>query len=141
MGLHSLVRRIRTQRRRFSYFEDRFGVVVLSESFFEKRWPQAELSGLMARATSSDSKVILPVWHHISKEYLLAQAPILANKYATDTRWGIEKVANKLARALPGADYRTRDLLLGRWRDPFDDDTLHITDQGGERLATGKELQ
>src|SRR5438105_3767934 len=40
----------------------RFGVVILSESFFKKHWPQKELDGLVAREELG-LKVLLPVWH------------------------------------------------------------------------------
>ena len=43
--------------------ESCFGIVVLSEAFFAKKWPQAELDGLFAKETP-DQKVILPVSRH-----------------------------------------------------------------------------
>ena len=39
--------------------QSRFGIVVLSPHFFEKKWPQDELSGLVTRETGG-AKVILP---------------------------------------------------------------------------------
>src|SRR6185437_7074081 len=44
----------------------RYGVVVLSHSFFAKNWPQKELNGLFARQVNG-SNVILPVWHDLTK--------------------------------------------------------------------------
>jgi hypothetical protein len=41
----------------------RFGIVILSEAFFAKHWPQRELDGLAAREVDG-VKVILPVWHN-----------------------------------------------------------------------------
>src|SRR5690349_18227727 len=44
----------------------RFGVVILSDHFFAKKWPRAELAGL--RAMEEDGKkVILPIWHGVDK--------------------------------------------------------------------------
>ena len=43
----------------------RFGVVVLSPSFFAKEWPNKELDGLVARDDGKE-KVILPVWHRVT---------------------------------------------------------------------------
>lgn len=62
-----------------------FGVVILSPPFFAKQWPQAELDGLTAKATSADYPVILPIWHHISKEEVLAQSHMLAGLVALNT--------------------------------------------------------
>jgi len=56
----------------------RYGVVVLSPSFFGKRWPQRELAGSVARETSGAAKVILPVWHRVTKEAVLQHSPPLA---------------------------------------------------------------
>jgi hypothetical protein len=44
-----------------------YGVVVLSSSFFQKKWPQAELDGLFALEGTS-RKVILPVWKDVSED-------------------------------------------------------------------------
>lgn len=62
-----------------------FGVVILSPPFFAKQWPQAELDGLTAKATAADYPVILPIWHHISKEEVLARSPMLAGLLALNT--------------------------------------------------------
>ena len=46
----------------------RFGVVILSPSFFAKEWPQRELDGLVARETSGEPGRILPVWHEVDHD-------------------------------------------------------------------------
>src|ERR1700677_1804909 len=48
--------------------ECRYGIVILSHSFFAKEWPQRELDALAAREISGRGKVILPVWHKIDQE-------------------------------------------------------------------------
>ena len=40
----------------------RFGVVILSRSFFGKGWTQYELDGLVTRAVSGEQD-LLPIWH------------------------------------------------------------------------------
>lgn len=62
----------------------RFGVVVLSKSFFAKGWPNYELDGLVTRAVSGE-QVILPVWHDITKQELIRYSPSLADKVARST--------------------------------------------------------
>jgi len=63
----------------------RFGIVVLSEHFFNKNWPQKELDGLIAKETESNQKVVLPIWHKISKDGVLRYSPTLADRYAFHT--------------------------------------------------------
>jgi len=57
----------------------RFGVVVLSESFFNKHWPQLELDGLVARE-SNGRKIVLPVWHGIDVEGVRRYSPLLSGR-------------------------------------------------------------
>jgi hypothetical protein len=63
----------------------RFGVIVLSPDFFRKEWPQAELDGLVAKQRATDGKVILPIWHRLTKEDVLAASPTLADLKALNT--------------------------------------------------------
>jgi len=59
----------------------RFGIVVLSTNFFNKNWPQYELDGLVAREMNG-IKVILPIWHKVSKDEVMSYSPTLADKVA-----------------------------------------------------------
>lgn len=63
----------------------RFGVIILSPDFFRKDWPQAELDGLVAKQRASGDKVILPVWHRVTKDDVLAASPTLADLKALNT--------------------------------------------------------
>jgi hypothetical protein len=62
----------------------RFGVVVLSQHFFAKGWPNYELDGLVTRAVSGE-QILLPVWHNVSKQEVLKYSPSLADKLARST--------------------------------------------------------
>lgn len=73
----------------------RYGVVVLSKAFFQKRWPQVELDGLLEREIHG-SKVILPVWHGVSAEDVRARSPMLAGKLAVSTDDGIDAVVSAI---------------------------------------------
>ncbi len=78
----------------------RFGIVVLSPSFFAKNWPQYELDGLVAREIAGGN-VILPLWHKVSKDEVLAYSPSLADKLALNTAsYSIEELARALAEVL-----------------------------------------
>lgn len=61
-----------------------YGLVVLSEDFLNKEWPEYELRGLITRENQG-KKVILPIWHEISKEQLIKYSPPLADKFALNT--------------------------------------------------------
>jgi len=75
----------------------RFGIVVISPAFFAKNWPQYELNGLTAREMDGH-KVILPIWHEVDKDDVLAYSPTLADKVALSTRrLSIKKIAEALA--------------------------------------------
>ncbi len=78
----------------------RFGIVVLSPSFFAKNWPQYELDGLTAKEMAG-GKVILPLWHKVSKNEVLGYSPSLADKVALSTSsFTIEELAAKLSEVL-----------------------------------------
>ena len=75
----------------------RFGLVVLSNSFFAKGWPAYELDGLVSRAVDG-SQVLLPIWHEISKDEVMCQSPSLADKVALRTSdYSIDEIADELA--------------------------------------------
>lgn len=75
----------------------RYGIVVLSEAFFNKEWPQRELDGLFAREVNGE-KVILPIWHKISKNEVLKFSPIIADMLALNTSsFTIEEIAKEIS--------------------------------------------
>jgi len=77
-----------------------YGIVVLSESFFRKPWPQSELDALVGMQNASGRKVILPVWLDVTEEQVRARSPLLAVHLAARSSEGIEKVAADLLRVL-----------------------------------------
>jgi TIR domain len=78
----------------------RFGVVILSPSFFAKNWPQYELDGLVQREMAG-GKVILPIWHKVSKNEVLSYSPSLADKLAMSTaQYTIEELAESINEVL-----------------------------------------
>ncbi len=78
--------------------DSRFGIVILSEYFFKKEWPQRELDGLISLETVvPDQKRILPIWHKVSKDEVASYSPILADKIALNTSMkSIDDIANTL---------------------------------------------
>ena len=78
----------------------RFGIVVLSPDFFAKNWPQYELDGLVAREMKG-GRIILPLWHKVSKDEVLHYSPPLADRVALNTAmYTIDELAQKLSDVL-----------------------------------------
>ena len=77
----------------------RYGIVVLSTSFFAKEWPQRELDGLVAREIGGE-KVILPIWHEVDAVVVRQQSPTLMDRVAVDSREGLDGVVAKLLAVL-----------------------------------------
>ena len=73
--------------------DSRFGVVVLSRSFFAKEWPQRELDVLFAREKDG-TKVILPIRHDVTEQEVLCNVPMLAERVWVDTSQGMSRVVD-----------------------------------------------
>ena len=74
----------------------RYGVVVVSQYFFAKEWPQKELDGLFSMEADG-SKRILPIWHEISMDEVIQYSPTLADKFALNTSLNsTEEIAEEL---------------------------------------------
>lgn len=77
--------------------DSKYGVVVLSSSFFAKNWPQYELNGMVAREMNGE-KVILPIWHRVTKNEVLEFSPTLADRVALNSSTeSIDEIATRLA--------------------------------------------
>lgn len=75
----------------------KFGTVVLSADFIKKEWTNYELDALVAREMNGH-KMILPIWHKITKNDVLNYSPNLADKVALNTSMSsIEEIAHQLA--------------------------------------------
>lgn len=82
----------------------RFGVVILSKSFFSKGWPNYELDGLVTRTVGGE-QVILPIWHDITKQELIKYSPSLADKLARSTgTHTVEEIAAEIIEVIKNAD-------------------------------------
>jgi len=82
----------------------RFGVVVLSHSFFNKEWPRRELDGLLPREDGKN-KLILPVWHGLTPQEVARYSPILGARLAVSTAKGLPFVARAIRFAI-AREYR-----------------------------------
>ena len=93
----------------------RFGVVILSKPFIAKSWPEYELRGLVSKEIGSD-KVILPLWHGVSRDEVLRFSPSLANKFALDTsKSNLYQIGVKIIEIVR-PDIHDKLLRLEMWR-------------------------
>jgi hypothetical protein len=80
----------------------RFGVVLMSHSFFRKEWPQRELDGIVALQVGGRQRV-LPIWHGLSHDDMLRYSPTLADTVAARTSDStIKEIAAEIARVVRG---------------------------------------
>jgi len=78
----------------------RFGVVVLSQAFFKRDWPQYELDGLVTLSVSGD-QILLPIWHNVSKCEVMKYSPSLANRLARSTSTHtVEEIAEEIVEVI-----------------------------------------
>jgi hypothetical protein len=80
--------------------KSRYGIVILSSSFFSKNWPQYELDGLVAKEMEG-RKVVLPIWHKVSKDEVKSYSPSLADKVAINSSIsGLDEIVEQLGEVL-----------------------------------------
>lgn len=82
----------------------RFGTVIISSSFCSKNWTQYELDSMVAREMNGH-KMILPIWHKVTKNDVINFSPSLADKVALNTSLNsIEEIAGQLAEVILADD-------------------------------------
>ena len=99
----------------------RYGIVVLSPSFFRKRWPRREMNGLVAREMAEDRGMILPIWHHVDHAEVVAFSPPLADLRAAVSASGMANVVGQLLKKLqPDGSplVAARDILIEKGLSP-----------------------
>lgn len=83
----------------------RFGVVVLSQAFFGRGWPEYELDGLVTKAVSGE-QILLPIWHNVSKKEVIGYSPSLADRVARSTATHtVEEIAEEIAAVIQPTDF------------------------------------
>ena len=79
--------------------ESRYGVVILSDIYFQKVWTNRELQALFSKELNGE-KVVLPVWHNITHDQIIKWSPILADKLSVSTDSGLGNVVTQIAKVL-----------------------------------------
>ena len=87
-----------------------YGIVILSKAFFSKNWPRYELEGLIARQMVGE-KVVLPVWHGVSRDDILQYSPPLADRLALDSKTStIQEMVDSVASVVNGIKSNNRQV-------------------------------
>ena len=64
----------------------RFGIVILSPEFMERKWTNQEVSELLTRQNESHEKVVLPLLYNLTVEQMKEQYPVLGDIKAREVR-------------------------------------------------------
>lgn len=86
--------------------KSKFGVAVISPNYIAegKYWTKAELDGLF-QLESVNGKMLLPIWHNITKKEVMDYSPIIAGRLAMTTASMTSKeIADELLKLLPDTD-------------------------------------
>ena len=74
----------------------RYGIVVLSSSFFKRDWTNYELDGFVNKEMNG-LKVILPIWHKVSKDEVQKFSLSLADKVALNSSiYSVKEIAKEI---------------------------------------------
>jgi hypothetical protein len=77
--------------------KSKYGIAVLSRDYIRKYWTKQELEGLFQQETPA-RKVILPLWHNITRDEVNAFSPILAARKALNTALlSTKEIANEFS--------------------------------------------
>jgi len=96
----------------------RYGIVILSESFFKKNWPKRELEGLVSKEMIKGVNCLLPVWHCLSAEDVYDYSPPLANRLGVNTNtdrgidYVVEKIVDKIGKATTKSQVEYLDMSI-----------------------------
>jgi hypothetical protein len=104
----------------------KYGIVVLSNFFFEKKWTNTELQSIFNKSVNDDFKLLI-IYHNIDNDFVRSKFPLLADIKATSSIKGFEKVADELFEAVgikPKFGYMTIPFTEGQVVDQ--EDGFHI---------------
>lgn len=73
----------------------KFGIVVFSHAFFQKKWPQDELDALYLRMMAGEAR-ILPIWHKITESDIRDYAPTFSCRLARNSDCGVEAISDEI---------------------------------------------
>jgi hypothetical protein len=107
-----------------------YGIIVLSNYFFDKDWTEYELKSLNAIELGNEG-IILPIWHNVGRNEVLKFSPYLADKLAISaSKITIPEIAIKILDVIRpdlSENYHTRNI----WEEfgkPKGNEEIHESD-------------
>ena len=80
--------------------KSKYGTVILSSTFCSKSWTQYEFDSMVTREMNGH-KMILPIWHKVTKNDVIDFSPALADKVALNTSLNsISEIAKQLSEVI-----------------------------------------
>jgi TIR domain len=90
----------------------KYGIVILSNAFFDKGWPQRELEALFSLMVSEDNKdMILPLLHKVKFEDVKVRCPLISGILCRPSDIGIDALAEELVEVVRNKIARKQDML------------------------------
>jgi hypothetical protein len=81
--------------------DSKYAVIVLSQSFFVKKWTRMELNAFFS-LERNDENTILPIWHNIGVDEIRTYSPLLADRVALTSQRGVDYIANEIYKKISG---------------------------------------
>ncbi|UCC99665.1 MAG: toll/interleukin-1 receptor domain-containing protein [Phycisphaerales bacterium] len=88
-----------TEKIDYGLSNSRAGIVVLSNHFFQKKWPRRELAGMSAKQVHQNTKLI-PIWHGVTVDEVITSSPPLADIKALDSTQGLDKITEEVKKVI-----------------------------------------
>lgn len=77
--------------------KSRYGTIIISTSFIQKNWTEYEFNSMITKEMNGH-KMILPIWHKITKDEVISFSLALADRVALNTSTNsIKEIAEQLA--------------------------------------------
>ena len=79
--------------------KSRYGIVIFSKHYFQKKWPQEELAALLSRENRSETAII-PILHGVTMDDIKAQELLMADRVALSMTDGLDSVVEAIRKVL-----------------------------------------
>ena len=79
--------------------DSKFGLLIISPAFFQKRWTEYELKSLLTKEING-GKIILPIWHNVTSDFVASKSLFLADKKAISSDVGFSKLALEIVKVV-----------------------------------------
>lgn len=82
----------------------RFGVLVLSKAFFNKKWPEKEYRALLQRAQREGRDLLIPIYYGVTNTEVATYSKLLADIYAITDVLEVDWVAERIVETIQFRD-------------------------------------